>query len=264
MTAAFSFSRLMQLIRKQWVENARLYVFSALALLGLMGLVFLFWISTSGSYYHEDSAYIIFIVGLYISGAVFASISFNMLGDKAKGTYWLGFPASHLEKLLCMIFYTVIVFIVVYVGCFFFVKSLFVAYIERLVAENPGVYSFKKIDWTNKEGFILVFKVCVYGFFAVQAFYLMGSAYFSRFSFVITTVIGAAIMFAFGLYIAYLAEHTFPPNFSWNGDHLTDFANRRQYELSSTVKNLITYAAKYIWAPVFLVAAWFRLKEKQI
>jgi len=235
-----------------------------LALLGLLGLVFLFWISTSGTFYQEDAAYFIFIFGLYISGAVFASISFNMLGDKARGTYWLGFPTSHLEKLLCMIFYTVIVFTLVYVACFFIVKSLAFAYIQRLVAANPGIYSFKKINWSDRHGFILVFKVFMYGFFAVQAFYLLGSAYFSRFSFVLTTVIGAAILFTFGLYIAYLVKNTLPHNFSWNGDHLTDLSNRKQYELSSSIKDLVSVAAKFIWAPVFWIVAWYRLKEKQV
>ena len=137
MTTTFNFSRLLQLIRKQWIENSRLYLYSVLALLGMLGLIMIFWVITDGKNYSEDSLYIIFLFGLFIAGAVFASMSFSMLGNKEKGTYWLSFPASHLEKLLCMIFYNVIVFTVVYCVCFFLVKSVAVAYVNSLVAEIP-------------------------------------------------------------------------------------------------------------------------------
>ena len=96
MTTTFSFSRLLQLIRKQWIENSRLYLFSVLALLGMLGLIMLFWVIADGKQYSEDSLYIIFVFGLFVAGAVFASMSFSMLGNKEKGTYWLAFPASHL------------------------------------------------------------------------------------------------------------------------------------------------------------------------
>lgn len=266
MTTTFSFSRLLQLIKKQWVENTRLYFFSVLALLGMLGLVFLFWVTANGNHYNEDGTYFIFIGGLYISGAVFASMSFSMLGDKAKGTYWLGFPASHLEKLLCMIFYSVIVFTLVYVACFFIVKSIAIAYIRQLVADNPSDYSFNPIDWSNPRGFIEVFRVFIYGFFAVQSFYLLGSVYFSRFSFILSTVVGAALLFVFGIYIVYLAKNGLPDNYDWNGGNVRQYTGTelRSYELSSFVKDAISFAAKFFWAPVFWVAAWFRLKEKQI
>lgn len=264
MTANFSFSRLVQLIKKQWIENARLYIFSVLALLGLLGLVFLFWITTSGDQYQEDGAYIIFIGGLFIAGTVFASMSFSMLGDKAKGTYWLGFPASHLEKLLCMIFYCAIVFTIVYVGCFFAVKSIAFAYVRQIVADAPAQYSLRKIDWSDPKGFIQVMKVFGFGFFAVQAFYLLGSVYFSRYSFILTTVIGAAMMFAFGLYLTYLVNNAFPDGYSWNGSYVRNFNEMKNYSLSSSVQDLLIFAVKYVWAPLFWVATWYRLKEKQI
>lgn len=264
MTTTFSFPRLLQLIKKQWVENSRLYLFSVLALLGLLGLVFLFWISVTGRQYYEDSVYIIFIAGLFISGTVFASISFNMFSDKARGTYWLGFPASHLEKLICMIFYSTVLFTLVYVGCFFLVKSLAIAYVNRMVAEYPDEFRFYRIDWSNPHGFIMVFKIFIYGFFAVQAFYLLGSVYFSRYSFIITTVIGAALLFAFGFYFVYLVEHGLPDGYSWNGTYVRNLPEMKDYELPGWVQSLVTFIAKYIWAPVFWVVAWFRLKEKQV
>lgn len=269
MTATFSFSRLLKLIRKQWYENTRLYFFSALALLALLGLVFLFWITTSGRNYNEEGTYIIFIFGAYIAGAVFSSMSFNMLGDKAKGSYWLGFPASHLEKLLSVIFYNVIFFTVVYCACFFLIKSVALTYVDYLIAAKPGHYSFRPMEWDDR-GFGRDFAYFIYAFFALQSFYLLGSVYFSRYSFVITTVIGAALLFAFALYMAYLHKTYLPDGYSWNGSYVMQYSQDagtsefKRFELSPFTKDFLSYSVKFIWAPLFWLVAWFRLKEKEI
>ena len=266
MTTTFSFARLLQLVRKQWIENARLYLFSILALLGMLGLIMIFWIISGGQHYSEDLLYIIFIFGLFIAGAVFASMSFSMLGNKEKGTYWLAFPASHLEKLLCTIFYNVVVFTVIYCACFFLIKSAAVGYVNALVAEKPGVYSFRRSVW-DKPSFLGILPYFIYGFFAVQAFYLLGSVYFSRYSFVITTIVGSALIFAFAYYSVELIQSSLN-GYSWNGDHLRKYDGGydtyQRYELSPWITGVLGFTVKFIWAPVFWVVAWFRLKEKQI
>lgn len=270
MTATFSFSRLFKLIRKQWFENAHLYFISTLALLALLGLVFLFWIATSGSNYHEEGTYVIFIIGAYIAGAVFASLSFGMLGDKAKGSYWLGFPASHLEKLLSVIFYNVIFFTVVYCVCFFLIKSISMAYVHYVIAAKPAHFSFRPMNWNN--GFGRDFAYFIYAFFALQSFYLLGSVYFSRYSFVITTVVGAAMVFAFALYMNYLDDTFLPDGYYFSGSdvvqyqylHSNEPSSYKRFGLSPFTKEILSFSVKFIWAPLFLLVAWFRLKEKEI
>lgn len=268
MTTTFSFSRLLQLIRKQWFENSRLYIFSILALLGILGLVMIFWIVTDGKNYAEDSLYVIFLFGLFIAGSVFASMSFSMLGNKERGTYWLAFPASHLEKLVCMIFYNVIVFTVVYCACFFLLKSMAVTYVNSIVAGHPQDYTFRRSSWDPDRSFLGIIHYFLYCFFAVQAFYMLGSVYFPRYSFVITTVVGSALIFVFVYYTMEILKGSFYEGFSWNGDHLRkyegDFTSYKRYELSPVFTNILTFAVKYMWAPVFWVVTWFRLKEKQI
>ncbi len=268
MTTTFSFPRLVQLIRKQWFENSRLYLFSTLALLGILGLVMIFWVISDGKSYSEDSLYVIFLLGLFIAGAVFASMSFSMLGNKEKGTYWLAFPASHLEKLICMIFYNVVIFTLIYCACFFLVKSIAVTYVNSLVAGYPGAYSLRRSVWDSNHSFLGILPYFIYGFFAVQAFYMMGSVYFPRYSFVITTMVGSALIFVFAYYSMELIEGFFHGGYTWNGDHLRkyegDYNTYQRYGLSTVLTNLVEFGAKYIWAPVFWVVAWFRLKEKQI
>lgn len=270
MTATFSFVRLLKLIRKQWFENARLYFFSILALLALLGLVFLFWITSSGSRYDETPTYIIFIFGAFIAGAVFASLSFNMLSDKAKGSYWLGFPASHLEKLLCIIFYNVIFFTVVYCACFFLIKSIALTYVHYMIEAKPGYYSYHPMKWEHEFG--RMFSYFIYAFFALQSFFLLGSIYFTRYSFVITTVIGAAMLFAFALCMNYFDDIFLPDGYYLSGFDTVQYqylhdnnpSSYKMFELSPFTREIVSYAVKFIWAPLFGLVAWFRLKEKEI
>ncbi|RYF92892.1 MAG: hypothetical protein EOO00_06795 [Chitinophagaceae bacterium] len=266
MTASFSFPRLFQLIRKQWVENTRLYIYSVLALLGMLGLVTILWVISDSNSYSEDSLYIIFIFGLFIAGTVFAATSFSMLGSKEKGTYWLSFPASHLEKLICMIFYNVILFTIVYCLCFLLVRALGVAYVSSLVDKYPGIYTFRRSSWDPQHSFLGVVPYLLYVFFAVQSFYLLGSVYFSRYAFIVTTIAGSVLIFLFFFSSVNLIEESLD-GYSFAGDHLrkyTDDMNYQRYDLSPVMRESILFFGKYIWAPVFWVVAWFRLKEKQI
>ena len=268
MTTTFSFPRLLQLIRKQWVENSRLYLFSTLALLGMMGLVMFFWFISDGKHYSEDGQYIIFVFGLYIAGAVFASMSFSQLGNKEKATYWLAFPASHLEKLLCVIFYNVIVFTIVYCVCFFVVKTVTTAYIESLVSSYPGEYTFRRSSWDGHRSFLGIVPYFIYGFFAIQSFYLLGSGWFAGYSFVITTIVGSTLIFLFLYYSAELMQSSFLNDYSFNGDHVRKYEEGtmtyKSYNLSPFTTGLLGFAVKFLWAPVFWVATLFRLKEKQV
>jgi hypothetical protein len=268
MTANFSFSRLLQLIRKQWIENSRIYLLSTLALIGILGLVITFWIVSSNNDFNEQTLYIIFIFGIYITGAVFASTSFGMLSEKEKGAYWLGFPASHLEKMLTVLFFNVVVFTVVYAICFFVLKTIAISYVHNLVAQKPQFYKFYLVNWKSENGFASGFPYFIYAFFAVQAFYILGSVYFSRFSFLLTTVIGAALIFLFMWFAISLLKHNLPPFYTWDGFNVRymNWSNTKDkiYQLPSLAANTLPFLLKFIWAPVFWLITWFRLKEKEI
>ena len=271
MTANFNFLRLLKLIRKQWIENARIFFLSTLALIGILALVFIFWLVTGGRYYSEETLYIIYIFGLYIAGAIFASTSFSMLSDKRQGVYWLGFPASHLEKLLTVLFFNLVVFTIVYSLCFFGIKLVAVTYLQSLKAGDPTMYFYQHVDFRSNSGFMNVFPNFLYGFFAVQSFYLLGSIYFSRFSFIITTVIGIALLFLFMWLSISLIKNNLPDGFNFDGFSVSKFENKREtdggiykYQLPTLALSTLLFLAKFIWAPVFWLITWFRLRETEI
>ena len=261
MSPTFSFSRLGKLIAKQFYENSRLYLISTLALLGLLSIAFTFWITVAGPNYQEEETYFIFLFGLFLAGAIFASMSFNMLGRKDKGIYWLGIPATHLEKLVCTILFSVVLFFIVYCLCFYLVKSIALTYLDSRVG---AIYT--EMNGSN-DGFGSVFKYFLYAYFAVQSLYLLGSVYFSRYSFIVTTVVGALVMFLFVYYITQIDRFMEPDSWELFTVKRAD-ANVQDsyflYSVSPTVVDVIKYAVQFLWVPVFWVATWYRLKEKEI
>src|SRR5690606_37850777 len=132
----------------------------------------------------------------------FASTTYSMLNAKDTGIYWISFPASHFEKLLVTLFYNVIVFTTVYVVIFFILKWISEAYIGYLIENGEKLYSYRKVDWFRNEEFTKAFPVFCYAFFGLQAVYILGSASFKKFSFIITTVLVAAFLFCFVYYIS--------------------------------------------------------------
>ena len=78
MNSSFSFQRLSLLIRKQWAENSRFYGLASLAMLGVMSMVFIiFWILMDHPHYREDQTVVIYFIGLFLVGCLFASTAFS-------------------------------------------------------------------------------------------------------------------------------------------------------------------------------------------
>jgi hypothetical protein len=266
MSSSFSFSRFGKLVTKQFFENSRLYTFSVLALFGLLALIFAFWIAGASPRFQEEQTWIIFIFGLFIAGTIFASMAFNMLDGKDKGICWLGLPATHLEKLVCTIFYTTVLFTVAYCICFFIVKGIAVAFILEFIKDKPNA-SYTKVTDYNR-GFMEVLPYLSYAYLAVQAFYLLGAVYFSKYTYVVTTVVGAIIIFAFGYYISQIRHGMFT-GMSYEITSVKRYTSPiagtyQLYSLSSTVNDILAFIVKYAWAPLFWIITWYRLKEKEV
>lgn len=264
MSDIFSFSRFGKLVKKQFFENSRLYLFSMLALFGLMSIIFGFWLWVGGNIYQEELTYVILFVGLFVSGGIFASMGFNMLGAKDKGIYWLSLPATHLEKLLCTILYHTILFTIVYLLCFYVVKGISVSVVGELIKNNPEIV-YQKVKSDDGQFFNGLWYI-FYAYIAAQALYLLGSIYFPRYSFIITTVIGSAAIFGFIFYMVKMG-HFMGGNWDLVSVKHPDPSVKNgylMYSISETSQLILKRVVQFIWAPVFWVAAWFRLREKQI
>ncbi|MDE1190651.1 MAG: hypothetical protein PW786_00675 [Arachidicoccus sp.] len=267
MNNRFSFKRLLLLVQKQFSENVKLYLYGTLALLGLLAIVMFLWTQIGGNTYKEETLFNLYLIGLYIAGGVFANYSFGMLSNKDKGIYWLTLPASHGEKLVCAIFYNLIVFTIIYTLFYFVVSQGAVAYIKGLIKHDPFKYHYETINW-NDDDINDEVTVFTYAFFAVQAFYLLGSVGIKRFSFVLTTAIGALLIIGFIFFMQYLSASFSKNSLSFNIINARSYSNEgnvyHEYSISRFASDTIIFLAKFIWAPFFWLVTWFKLKEKEI
>lgn len=264
MQNSFSFSRLWLLIKKQWFDNARLYSLSALALTGILVIIFtIWWLANKFEYrFHEGGTHAIFLIVLFISGLIFASTTFSLLSDKAKGLYWLSLPATPLEKLACGFFYSFIVFPVCYIISFLLVKHI-TFFLIQLNPKNDIIY-VNANDVFVKE----VMPSLFYVFFSLQALFMLGSVYFERFAFIKTVLVAALIGFIFIMFVQSLAQNLLPQNFGFKGfSEFRVYENEegaKIYNIPAWIGKVIVPLSKYIWVPVLLTATYFRLKEKEI
>jgi hypothetical protein len=267
MQNSFSFSRLGKLINKQFHENSRLYLYSILAIIGLMSLIFTFWIGVAGGpYYNEMATYIIYLVGLFITGTIFASMTFNMLGSRDKGMYWLAVPATHLEKLVCQVLFTTVLFTIVYTVCFLLVKTIAISFLKEYVSSHPGT-TYVAMEGFDEE-FTKMIKYFMYAFFSFQTLYLLGSVYFRRYAFIITSAVTALIFFAFGFYISTLQDNLLD-GAAWNMVTAIKWQEDIKdgywlYSVSPGIQEALLYVIKFAWVPLFWTVTWFRLKEKEL
>lgn len=265
----FSFQRLLQLIHKEWIENRRMYLMSALALFAILAVVVGFWLSSSGDNYRQDGLLGIGLFGLFFSGTIFASTAFNMLNSKEKGTYWLSFPASHLEKLLCVIFFNVIVFSIVYFVCFIILKFFAESYIHQLVAKNPSKYDYELTKWKGKNNFGQAFPIFIFGFYILQSIFLLGAVTLKRFAFVGTAVVVIAVFFAWLFLTNKLVGTLYTNdnfNFSLNNikERFASVDTYKIYKLDPVLQNIFEVLLKYCLIPFFWFVTWLKLKEKEI
>ena len=269
MNNEFSFERLIGLIRKQWIENKKFYTLGSLALLGMMGIcITLFWVLMDGDHWREQTAYEIYLIGLMLCGSIYGSISFATLGNKEKGQYWLSFPASVTEKMIVTIFYTTIVFFLVYTSCFLLCKWAAELYMVAYIKTHAGA-SLQEMNWEQHFG--EAYKYFIWGYFCLQSLFILGSVYFKQFAFIKTVIFVTLIGGALSFLIAKMAMGMFSQfNFYWNNLELREFHDPenygvyKSYALGSTLSKVLGYLLTYSWVPLFWVITWFRLKEKEI
>ena len=280
----FSFTRWRLLVAKQWTENRRRYLLSLLAIGGLLAAWEAFLIAVIPYAPLEPfMQFATYTVGLFFTGCFFASTLFSELGNKKQALPWLSLPASHLEKLLCAILFSVVLFYGAYTAVFYLVDIPMVQWSNSILQKHP-------LNWPNSSSPIpesLVYNVITaagapppekqwhlftWGYFAVQSAFLLGSVYFSRFSFIKTVVSGLLFMLAFVVFQKLVLFPMKPDGWSDNFFRWTQDMNElndhdqplREVRLSYHLDSIFLLLAEFGVAPFFWVVTWFRLKEKQV
>ena len=260
MQNTFSFYRLGLLIRKQWADQGRLYLLSLGAITGLLAIMFFLWgISKEGTVWIEIS-YVFLFVGLYIGGALFAGRTFSDLAQPTTGMHYLSIPATATEKLVCGILFSQVFFNLAYLLIFYLIRTSAFG----IMSMYPSLHLQHIPDDRN---FPYVIRGFAVAYPAVQALYLLGSVYFKRFSFVKTTLWTAMVLVAFFFYFRFVVFPIIPERIGFvadDGFRVFDDTGGYVYSFPKGLLEVLKFVFEYIWAPLFWVVAYFRLKEKEI
>jgi hypothetical protein len=223
-----------------------------------------------------------YFVGLFIVGCLYASTLFSDLASKPKGINYLSLPASQLEKTLCALFYGVIIFFVAYTIVFYVADFIMVK------VANGVAFSFWEKNHSVGEVFtpqkiinifnsgensgmekIDMFQIFLLTYFAIQSAYILGSVYFTKFSFIKTTISLLLVVLFIILFIGKILDGLLPhgsfyqniTSYQIFGD---EFGDQKIIRLPEWVGSGVMFFLKYAFAPIFWTVTFFRVKEKEI
>ncbi|MFT3936645.1 MAG: hypothetical protein QM726_23675 [Chitinophagaceae bacterium] len=294
MTQSFDTGRWWLLVGKHWSENRKKYSLALGAITGLLLIWFIIILSTDGPRsINANMQSTTYYFGLFLVGCLYGSMLFSDLGSKTRGLNYLSVPASHAEKLLCALFYGVVAFFAVYTTIFYVIDVVMIKtangieYSHWLKHHLPGntfephtvanvFYMPEHSRGDNDLIYLLLF------YFVLQAAFILGSVYFAKFSFIKTVIacllIGLVITFITAKFIAQIlpagsyhngisSYQIYTQQNNPSGDGIMIYSNAATDKLVSLphwIDDVLLFLLKYAFAPLFWLATYYRLKEKEI
>lgn len=267
------------LLQGHWAENRKRYLLSLLAIGGLLlgWFSFLLMIVRNGPLesWLQSTTY---FSGLYFVGCLYASSLFAELGNKAEGINYLSLPASHLEKLLCALFFGVFLFFIAYTLTFYIVDIPMVEIANR---SKMGGHLFGFPAPGQPTGFELVnvfakvvgtapgipVRLFMLGYFAIQSAFVLGSVWFTRYSF-IKTIVAVLVFLLIQMLFQRVLETRVP-----HGWFIAGWFNWRQFlpdgsvhtvRLPLWLQDSLFFLMEYSLPFVFWTITYYRLKEKEV
>ena len=262
--------------KKHLVDNYRFYLMSIVVLTGLILLLLIFVGLTETHFSRYSDLLPFYLVGLYISGLIFTSISFNELGNKPRGIDYLLLPASHLEKFLTTLLITTIGFLLVYHLAFF----LAVQVLDTIVRIRYGAIMENDLTKFSEKD---IWQWNYYIWVIAQSLFLLGAVYFHKYSLIKTVFFFFVFVLSLYLVNALFVQFFFhkqmadwrahfpfvgvnielPQQPAVNGDTGTHY-RFVLLMIPENMQNVLLFMVKYLLAPMLWTIAYFRLRDKEI
>ncbi len=196
----FSTKRLFLLIKKTWIENYRVW---AMALGVLIAMYFIFHFLTTDRTHIIDffNRQRIYSVGLIVSGTIFANFIWRDFSSKGQSINFLLLPATPFEKLLTAIFYTSIVFPLVYISIFFVLDFIYIQTISSVTTVKIAEWDLRLLSLKDTDSIVVSNTVL---FLIIQPIALMSSLVFEKFSYVKTALLLVVLFLSFGYLASFI------------------------------------------------------------
>lgn len=204
MNNTFVFSRLVRLIKRQWIGFGKIYLMALGIIAGIFVAFFSYRIhQASQSHNFEDISkifsfrpYLFSVIGMAFISIVSSSY-FSVLGQKSKAITEILIPASRTEKFISALFYTVLLTTVSYLLLFYVIDLGFVSYVRRSFEASPVLVSPDTNNYFDLNQLNYFFQIpladeiywLLFLPFLSSAVFLLGSIYFNNFQFIKTAII---------------------------------------------------------------------------
>jgi hypothetical protein len=252
---------------KFWFENKK----SFLLLFGAIAAFFVIWMSFYYSFNtpnlfrpHFQVGY--YFVGMCLSGLLSASFLFSDLRSKPRAISYLMIPASQLEKVICTLFFGVLVFWIGYSVVFTGIDWVFVTLSNIRTRRTEEVINILTINKYMNPFLDEPSSILYYIFFSIHALFILGSIYFERFAFFKTLLVFLVLWMA--VFFVPMLLYSFMPPGVWMSslsiyevyDYHGSFLLKLPLWFSWTMYLYFGFAVTImLW-----ITAYFRLTEKQI
>jgi hypothetical protein len=266
----FSFKRFGLLVRYQGIENYKSY-FMLWALTSLFILLIL--ATNTGS----D------ISGVYIGifcfmGCLVATTSTVRWTNTGSSSFFLLIPANITEKFLCSLFYCIVLYIPTYLLSYLFSKYILFSLLSFLLSHNHVWISFKDSTNETSSNYFWYYLTAFMSLLCFQSIFLIVALSYKKRQFLIALLI---TIFVYSIYF-YTADSLMPlltgiPKGKVSSSGVMPYmipefwfisfsGSATRYELFhfiKTFRNIFNLVWFFIFGLLY-IAAWFRLKEREI
>jgi hypothetical protein len=282
MNQVFDFQRWLLLVGKHWGENRKKYLLSLVALASLMIIWYIFvMLIERRTPFFDEMQVAIYYIGMAIIGCLFGSLIFSEAASGPRAMHFMSVPASLVEKLLCALLYGLVLFFVCYTLIFYLVDFTMIklsnGILEQYWKDRDPSYVFVEAKVVNVftkppntgPDFPNIFFYFFLLYFNLQSAFILGSIYFSGYSFIKTTIALLLVFLAVIFFMANMLDD-FTPQGHFGDGFFTyiipgkDGEPSRVASLPGWMQVSIKYLLMYGFLPLLWSATYFRLKEKEV
>ena len=266
MNNTIDFNRFSLLVKRQWVENKKLFLMASVIILGsIIGLYGFNLDIITGNLFNAKSRMIFSIGVFFLVGTFFTNYILKDFSNKNDSTSFLLIPASHFDKLLSSLLYIFIVFPIVYLLFFYFIDFSFVNIGNNIMSNYDGKSNVERNEMLvtymmNSDN--LEIGIITGIWLMVQSFVIVGSTNFEGWAYIKTGFAGLVLLLSI-----YLITGTAVEILVTDLSHQVEINSNSYSQIKSTkemLSDITLMALKYAFTPILLLIAYFKLKEKQV
>jgi len=258
MDNVFNIARFGRLFVKHTAEHYKSYLMSLTVLIGVMVLGGSFIIFViPGGFLDLQIQSSMYVVILLLAGTIFTSTIFTDYGNKNKAIALLTLPASHFEKYLVAWLYSFILFIIVFTCSFYLILLLLTTF---------GHFPGRTTVFFNVFGPRVGFQILLL-FSLLHAIAFFGAIVFEKLHFIKSAfaffISGGVLIFLNKIILGILLGIAVMPSPPFSNVRFTE--NGKMVDINvARIEESHVIIPMIVLTLVFWIAAYYRLKEKQV